>query len=285
MDLNILLQSTFLGIVQGLTEFIPVSSSGHLQIIPDLFGWKNPSTTFILLAHIGTLLALLIYFRQDLWSFAVSIWKFIRNKGKVKHADQQNLNLIMKVILATIPAGLLGLLLEERIDAFYTDSGAFPIPSVITAIAMLVLGIFFLFSEKIFTGRKGDLNKLSFPKAFVIGCLQVLAFLRGTSRSGITILTGEGVGLTRQAAARFSFLVSIPIMAATSLFAILDVVKSPEGLANNDLVTGVVALITAFIAGFIAIKFLLSYLQRNSLSVFGWYRIIFAVIVLIIFLA
>lgn len=285
MDLNTLLQSAFLGVVQGLTEFIPVSSSGHLQIIPDLFGWESPSTTFILLAHIGTLLALLIYFRQDIWQFMLSIWRFITQKGKVKHNDQSNLSLIVKVILATIPAGLLGLVLEQRIESFYTDSGAFPIPSVITALAMLALGIFFLFAERFFTGKKGDLNKLSFRNAIIIGFMQVLALLRGVSRSGITILTGQGVGLTREAAARFSFLMSIPIMLATSTFAILDVIKSPEGLANQDLATGVVALVTAFISGFAAIKFLLSYLQKNSLSAFGWYRIIFAVIVLIIFLA
>lgn len=285
MDLNTLLQAAFLGIVQGLTEFIPVSSSGHLQIIPDLFGWKSPSTTFILLAHIGTLLALLIYFRQDLWQFALSLWRFARSQGKVKHGDRQNLSVIVKVVLATIPAGLFGLLLEQRIDSFYTDATTFPIPSVITATAMLVLGIVFLFAEKLFTGKKGDLNKLSLPGAILIGIMQVLALLRGVSRSGITILTGLGVGLTREGAARFSFLMSIPIMTATSLFAILDVLKSSEGLGNQDLVTGVVALITSFIFGFIAIKFLLSYLQRNSLAVFGWYRIAFAVIVLIIFLA
>lgn len=283
MELN-LLQSIFLGIVQGLTEFIPVSSSGHLQILPDILGWASPSTSFILFSHIGTLLALLIYFRAELIQYAKSAIAFVTSKvskRELSSNSKQDVKILANILLASIPAGLLGVIVSDSLEAFYTNEGLNPIPTAVTALAMLLLGVFFLFAEKVFTGKKVTLEKTTWKQAVIIGIAQVLAFLRGVSRSGITLLVGEMAGLSRVAAAKFSFLMSIPILFATSVFAVWDTIKG-AALDSNALTNGIAAAIAAFIFGYIAVRFLISYLQKQGLAIFGWYRIIFAAFVLLL---
>ncbi len=279
------IQSLILGIVQGLTEFIPVSSSGHLQLIPQLVGWQVPSTIFVLFTNLGTLLALVIYFRQELWQFGRAVVVFCRNRFKV--ADPQNqkqLSLLAKILIATIPAGLIGLVVNKFVDSFYTNASSTD-QWLITAMAMIMVGVVFTVSDYIFQNAKINLDKISPLQAILIGFSQALAFIRGVSRSGITMLTAGILGFDKLTAAKFSFLMSIPISLATTLLAFKDLFSLPAGQLQTEAVSSGIGLLAAFISGYLAIKFLLQFLQKNGLTSFGWYRIIFgaAAILVMIF--
>lgn len=274
-----LIQAAILGIIQGLTEFIPVSSSGHLQIIPYVLGWPNPSTELVLFAHFGTLLALLIFFRKKLWNYVKVIWLKLTTK-ELDKTQTSELNIVIKILVAAIPAGILGALLDSRISAFY-DNGDPKISALLALTAMLIFGIVFLFIDQL-VGKKVELQKLSFKKAVVIGLSQALAFFRGVSRSGITIITSRSLGLSKIDAAEFSFLISIPIIAGSSLLDFYEMTKMSAAEISSFLPTALVMGLFAFIFGLLAIKFLLNYLKNHSLRAFGWYRIAFAIIIAVI---
>ncbi len=273
------IQAIFLGIVQGLTEFIPVSSSGHLELIPALLGWTEVSTIFILFAHLGTLIALLAYFRTDLRQlFTLVIKNFA---GKLDHNEQQEWRTWQKVAIATIPAGLAGLLLENLIDQFYSQE----LSAFVTSFAMIIIGVTFLITEKLLKNKKHDLKKLSWSAAGIIVLYQIFALLRGVSRSGATILSGILLGLDRVSAARFSFMMSIPLITATSIYGVYKLAQLSETDLRLELVPGLLTMVTAAIFGFLAIRFLLGFLSQHTLRVFGWYRIIFGFCAIIILFA
>lgn len=282
-----IVQAIILGIVQGLTEFIPVSSSGHLQFIPSLLGWSIPSTSFILFTHIGTLLALLIFFRADLWHYIKVVLASLKNvftrpvKSKHSKNNQKEIQLLVKILLATIPVGIVGLLAENLIDSFYGNLELGQLPTLITALSMGIIGFLFIVSDKWHRSHKRGLNDTRWRDAIAVGLFQILALVRGVSRSGITILVGQSMGLSRVAAAKFSFLVSIPILAGTSLFAVVGLLNSTD-FSQNLVMANMAGLAAAFVSGWWAIKFLLGYLQKNGLSSFGWYRIGVAVLVILV---
>jgi len=272
------LQAIALGIVQGFTEFIPVSSSGHLQLIPQIFGWEHPSTTFILFLHLGTLLALVLYFRERIWRYLRVFFTWVKNKGRLEmHAQRADMHVIWRVIIAVIPAAVLGIIFDKVIGGFY-DNPDNTLPTIVTICAMAMFGVIFLFADKLFTGKKVSTEKLSIFKVLVIGFSQALAFVRGVSRSGITLISGQAVGLNRVDAAEFSFLISIPIITGTSLLAIKDFLELPGEQMQSELLPSILGMLAAFIAGYFAIRFLLDYLKHKGLALFGWYRIIFAII-------
>ena len=254
-----------LGLVQGLTEFIPVSSSGHLEIFEQLLGTRPENFHFFLeLINIGTLLALIIFFRKRIAKILNDIFK--------KH----NYKLALNVIITCIPAGLAGLLLGDFIE----ENGFFS--SLYTvAIAMGAVGILMVLSDKLphFSKLKNE-DSLTKPRALGIGFAQVFALIPGVSRSGSTIVAGRVAGLNSESAAEYSFLVSIPLMTAVCLKTLISSSAREYLLAN----AGMLALsnLVAFVAGLFAIKFVLKYLKRpGSLKTFGWYRIVLASIVLI----
>lgn len=278
-------QIIILGAVQGLTEFIPVSSSGHLEIVPKLLGWNQLSTDLMLFAHLGTLLALLIFFRLDLWQLAKSLLKAVtsrvrRGKIEIDKQDRKNIRLIWLIILGAIPAAVLGILLDSRIESFY-DAQTSSNERVVTAVtlsAMAVVGILFIMSFHSNRKKRIDLDRFPVIRAIVVGFSQVLAFVRGVSRSGITMLSAQALGLSRVGAARYSFLLSIPLLLGTSAVSILDLTKLSTADLNAILPQAIAITLSSFIFGFLAIRYLLNYLQKNSLAAFGWYRIVFAVI-------
>ncbi len=280
-----LVQSVILGIIQGLTEFIPVSSSGHLWLIPKVFGWENPSTSYILFLQLGTLLALLIYYRKLIIDYAKSLIRYLQNKSHVQKEDRINIKVIINIILATIPAGVIGVLLDSRIEQLYDNKDNERIAILATVGALIFIGLLFIFSNRIFRTKKYDLEKLTIKNAIIIGFAQSLALMRGVSRSGITLLSGQALGLKRFSAAEFSFLMSIPIITASSLFGVYNFLKMPQAQMQQELVPAIIGMLAAFISGFIAIKFLLNFLKTNSLVSFGVYRIIFALIIAAILLA
>lgn len=258
-----ILEAVILGLVQGLTEFIPVSSSGHL-VIAQTFMSGASDHLLLEFINIGTLAALLVFFRKKIASITGDI--FIRKKYR----------LARNIIITALPAGIVGFLLADLIGKADFFGSA-----VVVAISLAVVGIIMVVSEKIpHASVVENGEKLNKRKALAIGLAQVLALIPGVSRSGATILAGRFSGMPAAAAAEYSFLVSIPIMVGvTAKVLIVDY----DYLINHLVVLSVSNAI-AFVSGLFAIGFLLRYLSRRSLAVFGWYRIVLSVVIIAVIL-
>ena len=259
-------ESIILGLTQGLTEFIPVSSSGHLEFVERLLGPRpDDFHLFLELINFGTLLALLIFYRKRIAQILRDIFK--------KH----NYKMLVNILLTSIPAGLIGVLLSGVIERASFFSSLYTI-----TIAMSLGGALMIFVDKLPHLRSlKDENHLTPKRALAIGLAQTAALIPGVSRSGSTILAGRIVGLNNKSAANYSFLASIPIMCGVCLKSLLSS-TSRAYIASN---LGLLALsnLIAFIAGFIALQFVIKYLARpKSLQTFGYYRVIIATIVLIL---
>jgi undecaprenyl-diphosphatase len=233
------ISNIILGLVQGLTEFIPVSSSGHLIVAREFLTLHGNDLAFDAVLQLATVLAVLVYFRKDLWALLFD-WK----KLKI-------------VVLATIPAVILGLLLENYMETVFRN--------VLLVAIMLVVGSFIMLLSEFFATKDKTLN---LKNGFIIGVFQCLALIPGMSRSGMTISGGLFTGLDREAATRFSFLLSFPIIFGSGLKKVLDI-------QSFDLSFGL-AFLTAFIVGLAAIHFLIKFLKTHTLRAFAWYRIFFA---------
>lgn len=248
------LQALVLGLVQGLTEFLPVSSSAHLVIVPDLLRWGSPSTSFDVVLHLGTMVAVMSYFWRDVIEILASFFQPSTKRGRRRR------RIGVLIAIGTVPAALAGGLLEKQFEEFFNA------PSEV-AMFMLVTGALLVASESL-APRQRTINELKVLDSILIGIAQAVAILPGISRSGSTISTGLFLGLRRQDAARYSFLLSIPIIAGAAIF------KLKHGL-GGDSGEGVATLATGFIAaslsGFAAVKFLLGFVQRHSLRVFAYY--------------
>jgi undecaprenyl-diphosphatase len=276
-----LLESIFLGIIQGLTEFIPISSSAHIYVAPQILGLNSPTSSFVLSVQIGTLLALLIFFRKKLKILLSSYLKILKGK-KLKYVDKQNIKIINNVLLATLPALLFGILLNDAIENIYDNLLSNNEASyVYIAIPLIVIGVLFLFEKRLFKNKSIEMQDLSKARALAIGVLQSVAFIRGVSRSGITILAGQSLGLSRVAAAEFSFLMSIPIILITSIWGIYNALSKQINIDTSTLFAGI---LFSFLAGYWAIRYLIRYLKTKSLKVFGYYRIILGIALIILFL-
>ena len=258
-------QALVLGIIQGLTELLPISSSGHLEIIPWLFNWtSNPNFVidfegFDVALHFGTLLAIALFFFKDWIKLLVGGYNQVVKKKKTPEG-----RMFWYLVIATIPGGIIGLLL----DTFAGDMLKKP---VIIAIALMVMGIILYFvDKKAKTTTKYE--NMSFKQTFLIGLSQCLAFIPGVSRSGITMTAGRAMGVDRESAARYSFMLSAPIVLAATIFKIKDFVFS---------IPFFVGILASFIVGIIVIKWLLQYLQKGSFKIFAIYRVIFGIIILI----
>ena len=273
--MDTLIQALVMGIVQGLTEFLPVSSSGHLIIVPYLLGWDDPfidSLVFSVMLHMGTLLALLIYFRAD-WLRLIPAWvASIRERSL---ADDPDRRLAWLILAATIPAVIAGLLLNDLAETTFRSANLVAVTLVIGA-AILWL------AERLATRSKA-IADLGLVGAVGIGVAQAVALVPGISRSGISISAGLYFGLTRESAARFSFLMATPITAGAGLFELRKIVTGDAGVdvSIGPLVVGMVA---ALIAGLLAIAGLLRFLRSNSTTIFVVYRFVLAAVVLVAWL-
>lgn len=257
-------QSILLGFVQGITEFIPVSSSGHLELVQILFNIPNENFhIFLEFINLGTLLALLIYFRKRIWRIVVNVF------------NEHNYKLALNIVITSIPAGLAGLLLSDLIEnaTFFN--------SIITlAIAMGVVGILMWTIDVLphLSNLKNE-NHLTAKRALAIGLMQVFALIPGTSRSGTTIVAGRLVGLDSESSAEYSFLASIPIMCGVCLKMFLSGSSREYFMNNLDML--ILSNAVAFVVGMFALKFLLSYLKKpGTLQTFGRYRVILACLIL-----
>jgi undecaprenyl-diphosphatase len=273
MDLYV--QAIVMGIVQGLTEFLPISSSGHLIIVPFLMGWNDPfitSLAFSVMLHIGTLAALLVYFRSDWVRLVPAGLAAIRDRSFRGEPDRR---LAWLLVAATIPAAIAGFLLSDVIETAFREIGLVAVT--------LVGGAVILWLADRWGARTKGVDDVTFPVAIGIGAAQALALVPGISRSGISISAARFAGLDREAAARFSFLMATPITAGAALF---EVRKLATGEAGVDVSAGplIAGMLAAFVSGMIAIGFLLRYLRTRSLNVFVVYRLVLAAIVVIAWL-
>lgn len=278
-------QALILGIVQGLTEFIPISSSAHLIIVPWLFGWQDPGLAFDVALHLGTLLALLIFFASD-WVRLIRAG--IASIVERKIGDDIDRKLAWLLVIGCIPGGIAGVLGESKIEALFHqpnqghNTGAMIAMAVIIALLALVLFIV----ERVATHVR-ELKAITLKDAIVIGLAQAFAIFPGVSRSGSTITAGLGMGLTRETAARFSFLLGAPIIAGAGAKSMLEVAGDLKSgaMASSELVFFAVGFIAAAISGYLCIRFLLQYLQKNSMNIFVYYRWALAVFLIVVALA
>lgn len=259
-----------LGIVQGLGEFLPISSSAHLIIVRWLFGWNavidqiggNLDIALDVALHMGTLLAVLIYFFQD--------WLELVTNGFTKGLNTKEGKMFWYLVLATIPGGIAGLLFESAIDKFIRSQ------PLIIAVGLAVMGTILYYVDKN-SAQKVNYTGITFKQTLLIGFSQALALIPGVSRSGITMTTGRLLGLTREASAKFSFLLATPIIAGAALK------HTPEIIHNIASPLFLVGTITSAIVGLLCISLLLKYLQRNNFAIFAAYRIILAVIIVCVY--
>lgn len=264
------IQSIILGIVQGLTEFIPVSSSGHLIIARQFLSIPDGGLAFDAVLQLATSFAVLLYFWKDIKSLFLTFLKYISNKS-VSISDA---NMFKCIIIGTIPAVILGILLENYMETTFR--------SVFVIILTLVLGSILMYMAELYSKRKGYDEPLSVLKALNIGLFQCLALLPGMSRSGSTISGGLFSGLSRENAIRFSFLLSFPILFGTGFKKLGDILHTSYSI--HDLFALALGSITAFFVGLIAIHFLITYLRKNSMKVFVWYRIVLAIVLIVVFI-
>ena len=254
-------QSILLGVVQGLTEFLPISSSGHLVIIPYLLGWDIPASvefTFDVLVQVATLVAVFAFFWNDLSAIACSfVLGIVHKKPFADPLSRQG----WFIVLATLPAGIIGLVLRKPVQQAFNSA-------FVTAGFLFLTAVLLLFAEK--AGRRNRcLESMTWKDALWIGFFQAIAIFPGVSRSGATIVGGMTRDLQRPAAARFSFLISIPIMLAAGLITIVDLLRLPN--LSPVLPSYIPGFITAAIVGYLAIRWLLAYLTRHPLYVFAFY--------------
>ncbi len=274
--MDTLLQALIMGIVQGLTEFLPVSSSGHLIVVPFLFGWDDPfitSLAFSVMLHIGTLLALLVYFRVDWFRLVPAGLATIRDRSFRADPDRR---LAWLLVAATIPAALAGFLLNDLIATDFRGIGLVAVT--------LVAGAAILWLADRWGARTKGVEDVTLPLAIGLGAAQALALVPGISRSGISISAARFAGLDREAAARFSFLMATPITAGAALFEARKLAAGEAGVTVS-LAPLVVGMGAAFVSGTLAIGFLLRYLRTRSLNVFVAYRLVVAAVVVVVWLA
>lgn len=282
----LILQSIVLGIIQGLAEFIPISSSAHLVIVPWLFGWNNPaltSLTFDVALHLGTLAAVIVFFAAD-WGRLISAW--FKSVVQFKIGDDPNRRMAWFILLACIPGGISGVLLESKISETFHSN---PIPRssmIFMAAAIAALALLLWLVDK-FARHQRNFGQIKARDALYIGLAQAFAVIPGVSRSGATITAGLALGLERDTAARFSFLLSAPIIAGAGLKSLYELLKQIKtgAVAGTELAIFPIGFIVAAITGFLCIKYLLAYLKKHSTAVFVWYRFALAALVLIVALA
>jgi undecaprenyl-diphosphatase len=275
-------QAIVLGIVQGLTEFIPISSSAHLIIVPWLFRWNDPGLPFDIALHLGTLVALLWFFWAD-WVRLVRAG--VASIVERKIGNDTDRRLAWFIVIGTIPGGIAGLLGESKIEELFHQPNTPHTLGAMVAMAIIIalLGAALFVAERIARHLRG-LKQVSLKDAIVIGLSQALAIFPGVSRSGSTITAGLALGLQRETAARFSFLLSAPIMLGAGLKSILDVRSelATGAMVQSDLFLFAIGFIAAAISGYLCVKFLLRFLQTHSTDIFVYYRWLLAIFIIII---
>ena len=259
-----MIKTIILGIIQGIGEFLPISSSAHLILVPYLFGWQQSSMAFDIALHFGTLAAVLTIFFKDWWSLFIGAVDKI-TKGK----DSFDNKMFWYLVIATIPGALLGFLLDDVVENVFRQK------IWLIASSLAIMGILIYLGDKWADKHykiETDYKHISLKQALVIGLSQALAIIPGFSRSGTTILAARLMGLSKSAATKFTFLLSVPIIAGATILEVGNLEFTLETLMG---------VFIAFVVGIFCIKFLLNYIKKHDFSVFAAYRVIFAIIILV----
>jgi undecaprenyl-diphosphatase len=255
-------EAVILGLVQGLGEFLPISSSAHLVLAPWFFHWQDPGLTFDITLHAGTLIAVVIYFWKDWWQLII--------KGFTDVSSREG-KLFWYLVLATIPGVIGGLLLEEMAETTFRS------PPLVAGM-LIAMGVLLYWADRK-SAKKVKMNNITLGTSGIIGLSQVLAIIPGVSRSGITMTTGLLMGLTREGATKFSFLLSTPIILGATVIKIPHILANPSEVNINFLL----AMLVSFVSGIASIGFLLRYVRSNSFLPFVWYRFALGALVIIVF--
>ena len=265
-----LLEAIVLGIVQGLTEFLPISSTGHLRIVPAFLGWEDPGAAFTAVTQLGTMAAVLAYFRDDLWRIARAWLASVPDRAKRRELDAR---IGWYIVLGTVPIGVFGVLFKDQIETSARDL-------YVIGTALIVLGLILAAAERVST-RDRQIEQIQTKDGFWVGIAQALALIPGVSRSGATITAGLFLGLDRAAAARFSFLLSVPAVVLSGLFELSSIIEGEEG-QHVGAGALVVATALAFVVGYASIALLLRFLANHSTMVFVVYRVGLGALVLVL---
>ena len=265
-----ILETIILGIVQGIAEFLPISSSAHLIIFRDVFGvgsfiTGNMEMSFDIALHFGTFLAILVYFIKDFWKMFI--------KGFTKGCKDDDGKMLWMIVVATIPAAIMGVLFEDKIDELVRSN------FVLIAVCLAIMGIIIKYCDKL-SSESRDFHNMTFRDAILIGCAQVFALIPGFSRSGTTISMARVLKINRSDAAKFSFYLSAPVVLGAVAIKVLK--GEMISLITNDTLTFVIGVVISFVSGMLCIKFLLSYIKKHDYNIFMWYRLILALIVLLV---
>jgi len=255
-----ILQAIIYGIIQGLGEFLPISSTAHITLVPWLFGWKDPGLAFDIALHMGTLLAVVIFFWKD--------WIKLIKAGFTDIKSKEG-RLFWYIMLACIPGGIFGLLFEDQIETTFRNP-------LLIGVMLIVMGIVIYVADK-YSKSEIVLKDIGFKRSFLIGVSQALAMIPGVSRSGITMATGRALSIKREDAARFTFLLSTPFIFLSGVYKAKDLVS-----VSIDMVPFLIAVVTAGIVGALSIKFILEYLKRKGFGIFAVYRFILGAVLIIV---
>lgn len=256
-------QAIIYGIVQGIGEFLPISSSGHLIALPQILGWDDPGLAFDVALHLGTLVAVIAFFWKD--------WVTLIKAGITDYKSKDG-KLFWYIIAASIPGGIIGILLEKKAENAFRSL-------LLVGIMLIVMGLVMYIADKI-EQNTVDVDNIGLGRSFIIGLSQAIAVIPGVSRSGITMSTGLFAGLTKEGAARFSFLLSTPLIIGAG---ILKMPKLIHNTSAGQVPAVIVAIVTSAIVGFLSIKFLLNYLKKKGFGIFVVYRIIVGIAFIAIF--
>lgn len=263
------IESIVLGLVQGVTEFLPISSTGHLILVGTLFEVDGgQGLAFDAVLHLATVLAVVVYFRNDIWLLFQAL---LRKLGRLP-VNERDETLLYALLVGTIPAVVLGLLLESYMETVFRSP-------ILVAVILIAGSVLFIYAEWCYQ-KQTPVNDMDTKKGFKIGLFQCLALLPGMSRSGATIAGGMLLGLSRSEAARFAFLMAVPVLGGAGTKKLLELITSNEPVAWFSVLVGATA---AFVSGLLAIHFMLSFVRRHTLWPFIWYRIVLASFVLFIF--
>lgn len=261
-----------LGALQGLTEVLPISSSGHLILVPLIFGWPESGLTFDVALHLGTMLALCTYFRRDIAELLLHFFTGLTAAGG-RSASQR---LPFYILAGTIPAAIVGKLFEETIENIFRSSPML-IASFLIGFALLLA-----FADTI-GAKRWKMDRITLMSALVIGIAQCLALIPGVSRSGVTITAALMLGYNRETAARFSFLLSLPVVAGAAILKVGGLLR--HGIPSGELQPLLIGVVTSAVFGYASVAFLLKFVQRNSLYPFVWYRLVAGTLVMVWLLA
>ncbi|MGB9791296.1 MAG: undecaprenyl-diphosphatase UppP [Thermacetogeniaceae bacterium] len=255
-------QAIILGLVQGLGEFLPISSSAHLVLVPWIFGWRDPGLAFDVALHLGTVVAVVAFFWRDWLNLIAGAFRGTRTpEGK----------LFWWLVFASVPGAFFGLLLDEKAET------VFRAPPLVATMLMIMGVLLYLADRR--GAKKVKIERIGLGRSLVIGFSQALAIIPGVSRSGITIAAGLLTGLTRESAARFSFLLSAPIIIGAGLVKVPDLLLHPQMVSLPFLV----GVVVSAVSGFVSIGFLLRYIRTKSFLPFVWYRLLLGIFVLVVF--